>query len=110
MPAERLPMRKIKEILRLKWDCGFGARQIAKSCGIARSTVGEYLRRASIAKLSWPLPEQLTEAAIEQLLFPPPPAIPTAERPLPIWADVHHELRRKKNVTLALLWEEYKEL
>lgn len=109
MPAERLPMRKIKEVLRLKWDCGFGDRQIARSCGIARSTVGEYLRRASIARLSWPLPEDLTEARIEQLLFPPLPAIPAAERPLPIWADVHLELRSKKNVTLALLWEEYRE-
>jgi transposase len=102
-------MRKIKEILRLKWDCGFGDRQIARSCGIARSTVGEYLRRASMAKLSWPLPEELTEARIEQLLFPPLPAIPAAERPLPIWADVHFELRSQKNVTLALLWEEYRE-
>lgn len=109
MPAERLPMRKIKEVLRLKWSCRFRDRQIARSCGIARSTVGEYLRRASRAKLSWPLPEDLTEARIEQLLFPPPPALATAERPLPNWAEVHHELRRKKNVTLALLWEEYKE-
>jgi len=109
MPAERLPMRKIKEILRLKWDNGLGNRKIAKSCGIARSTVEEYLRRASMAKLSWPLPEDLTEAQIEQLLFPPTPAIAAADRPLPIWADVHHELRSKKNVTLSLLWEEYKE-
>jgi len=41
-------------------------------------------------------------------LFPPPPVMPAAERPLPIWADVHLELRRK-SVTLALLWEDYKE-
>lgn len=102
-------MRKIKEILRLKWDCGFKDRKIARSCGIARSTVGEYIRRAQSAGLSWPLPEELTESGIEQLLFPPPPDIATADRPLPSWADVHHELRRKKNVTLALLWEEYKE-
>ena len=73
MPAERLPMRKIKEILRLKWGCGFGDRQVAKSCGIARSTVGEYLRRAQKAGLSWPLPEDLTETRVEQLLFPTPP-------------------------------------
>lgn len=109
MPAERLPMRKIKEILRLKWGCGFGDRQVARSCGIARSTVGEYLRRAQKAGLSWPLPDELTETRIEQLLFPPPSVIASEDRPLPIWADVHHELRRKKNVTLALLWEEYKE-
>lgn len=102
-------MRKIREILRLKWDCGLGNRQIARSCGIARSTVGEYLRRASMAKLSWPLSEELTEAGIERLLFPPPSTIPAADRSLPNWAEVHQELRRKKNVTLSLLWEEYKE-
>jgi transposase len=102
-------MRKIREILRLKWDCRLANRQIARSCGIARSTVGEYVRRAEAAGLSWPLPEQLTEAGIEQLLFPPPPAIPTAERPLPDWSEVRRELGSKKNVTLGLLWEEYKE-
>ena len=106
MPAERLPMRKIKEILRLKWSCSFGERQIARSCGIARSTVGEYLRRANMAKLSWPLPEELTETKLEQLLFPPPPIISAEQRPLPDWAEVQQELRRKMNVTLGLLWED----
>jgi transposase len=61
-----------------------------------------------MAGLSWPLPEELTEAKIEQLLFPPLFVIPVAERSVPIWADVHQELHRK-NVTMSLLWEEYKE-
>ena len=109
MPAERLPMRKIREILRLRWDCRLANRQIARSCGIARSTVGEYVRRAEAAGLSWPLPEHLTEAGIEQMLFPLPPAIPAAERPVPQWSEVRQELASKKSVTLGLLWEEYKE-
>lgn len=71
MPAERLPMRKIKEILRLKLGGGLSARQIARSLKIARSTVAEYLRRAEEAGLAWPLPEDLDETAIERLLFPP---------------------------------------
>jgi hypothetical protein len=106
MAAKRLSMRKIREILRLKFECGLSQRDIAKSCSIGRSTVGEYLIRASAAGLSWPLPDGVDDAALERLLFPPPPP-PGAVRPLPDWSEVHTELRRK-GVTLALLWEEYK--
>jgi transposase len=107
MPAERLLMRKIREILRLKWGCGLSARQIARSLKIARSTVAEYVRRAEEAGLSWPLPEELDETAIERLLFPPQPFIPAYERPYPDWVNIHKELRHK-GVTLFLLWQEYK--
>jgi hypothetical protein len=72
MAAKRLSMRKIREILRLKFECGLSQRDIAKSCSIARSTVGEYLIRASAAGLSWPLPDGVDDAALERLLFPPP--------------------------------------
>jgi len=107
MPAERLLMRKIREILRLRWECRLSARQIARSLKVARSTVAEYVRRAREAGLSWPLPEELDETAIEQKLFPPLPFIPAQERPIPDWGEVHGELRRK-GVTLFLLWQEYK--
>ena len=40
-------MRKIKEVLRLKWAQGLSNRRIAKACGIGRPTVSEYLRRAA---------------------------------------------------------------
>ena len=56
-------MRKIKEVLRLKWEKGLSARQIAKSCDIARSTVKDYLDRAEQRGLIWPLPDDLDEAA-----------------------------------------------
>jgi transposase len=52
------------------------------------------------------LPEDLDNAQLETLLFPPP-AIAADQRPLPDWAWVNRELRRP-NVTLALLWEEYR--
>ena len=55
MPATRLTMRKIREVLRLKFDCRLTKRQIAKSCAIARSTVSEYLRRFAASGLNWPL-------------------------------------------------------
>jgi transposase len=74
---------------------------------VARSTVAEYLRRARAAGLSWPLPEELDEAALERKLFPALPYIPASERPLPNWAELHQELRHK-GVTLFLLWAEYK--
>ena len=100
-------MRKIREVLRLSHDAGLGVRACAKSLSISPSTVGEYLRRAQAAGLTWPLPEGLDEAELERQLFPPPPAVASDERPVPDWTEVHRELKRK-GVTLFLLWQEYK--
>jgi len=106
MPAERLSMRKIREVLRLSWGGGLSPRAVARSCGMGRTTVREYLQRATRAGLSWPLPEGLPDSELEALLFPPVSAC-NAPRPLPDWQHLHEELRRK-GVTLFLLWEEYK--
>lgn len=104
---ERLSMRKIREVLRLSWEAGLTARQIAGSLQLARSTVGECLRRFHESGLSWPLPAELGDADLERRLFPPPVRSLGRSRPLPDWAAVHQELKRK-GVTLALLWQEYK--
>ncbi len=101
-------MRKIKEVLRLKGERGLSNRQIAAACGVSRPTVSEYLRRTGEAGLSWPLPEDLDEARLEQLLFPPPPDLPAQIRGIPDWTQIHQELRHK-HVTLFLLWQEYRE-
>lgn len=106
MAAKRLSMRKIHEVLRLRHEFGLSQRDIARSCSIGRTTVRDYLSRASAAGLSWPLPPGLDEAALERLLFPPGPP-PGLQRPVPDWSEIHTELRNK-GVTLALLWEEYK--
>jgi transposase len=98
-------MRKIREILRMN-ALGLSARQIGHSLQVARSSVGEYLKRAAAAGLSWPLPEELDETAIERKLFPTGPR-PECPRPLPDWIEMHTEMR-KRGVTLGLLWEEYK--
>ncbi|MDX8412187.1 MAG: hypothetical protein R8K46_10020 [Mariprofundaceae bacterium] len=98
-------MRKIKEVLRLKWACGLSERRISKSCSVSRSAVAEYVRRAADAGLSWPLPDGVDDAKLERLLFPPPIRIPLDQRPLPDMAAVHEELKRK-GVTLYLLWHE----
>ena len=99
-------MRKIREVLRLLWSEGRSAREVALSCGLARSTIGEYERRAVDAGLSWPLPDA-DDATLEARLFPPPPTLPMEERPLPDWDRVDKELRRK-GVTRWLLWQEYR--
>ena len=67
MPQERLPVRKLREALRLK-DEGFSNRAIARVCKVSNSTVGEYLERARQAGLSWPLPEDLSEETLYQRL------------------------------------------
>ena len=60
-------MRQIKEILRLKYQHQLSVRAIARSCGLSRSTVGDYLQRAKAAGLNWPLPEELSEAQLLEL-------------------------------------------
>lgn len=99
-------MRKIKEVLRLRAR-GLSDRAIAGSLGIPRTTVRRYRQRADEAGVSWPLPEGLTESALEALLFPPSPPVGRHARPGPDWPHVHKELRRR-GVTLQLLWLEYK--
>lgn len=108
MPAERLSMRKIKEVLRLKFELGLRHRQIARSCSINHSTVADYVRRAEAAGLGWPLPAELDEAELETRLFPPRATLAPV-RPAPDWAVIHEELQGKKHVTLQLLWQEYKQ-
>lgn len=66
-----------------------------------------YLSRARLVGLDWPLPDALSDAELEALLYPPSPEVAAEQRPMPDWAVVHRELRRP-NKTLALLWEEYR--
>ena len=99
-------MRKIREVLRLKYACGLTSRQIAKTRAMGRTAVADYLRRARDAGLGWPLPEGLDDTELEQRLFPSV-CIFADKRPRPDCAYLHRELRRK-GVTLFLLWEEYR--
>ena len=112
MAQTRLPMRKIKEVLRLKHEAGRSHGEIARSCGIAHSTVLEYLRRAEAAGLRWPLPEAIPEAELERRLFPAEVLHRDADVPLPDCQYIYDELRRYRRdcaLTLTQLWIEYKE-
>jgi len=72
MANGRLSMRKIKEVLRPTHDGELSDRQVVQSLNISRSTVKDYRARAQRAGLGWPLPETLSEEALEQKLFPLP--------------------------------------
>ena len=86
MPAERAPMRKVREVLRLRHALGVSERQIAVTIGISRSTVGEYLRRAAVIGVTWPIPEGLDDTELERRLFTSPTFDEKPARPLPDWS------------------------
>jgi transposase len=107
MPAERLSMRKVREVLRLKYACGASVRTIARSVGVGRTTVAEYLRRTAVIGITWPVPVEIDDATLERRLFTPAGSYTAPNRAMPDWNHVHTELRRR-GVTLLLLWEEYR--
>ena len=106
MPAERIAMRQVRDVLRLK-AAGVSGNEIARRVGVAPSTVRLTLKRLAVAGLGWPLPAEMTDAALEAQLFA---AVGTKQghrrRAEPDWAAVHRELKRK-HVTLQILWDEY---
>jgi transposase len=108
MTQERLSVRKIREVLRLKHEVRLSNRAIARACRISNSTVGEYVRRAKQAGVGWPLPDELGEEDLYRKLFPEGEKAKIAERPIPGWEEVQRELSRQ-GVTLMLLWQEYRE-
>ena len=99
---KRLPMRKIRDVLRLSAE-GLSTRQMAASLAIGRATLQGYLERTRRAGLRWPLPPDLSDFDLERLLYPRT----AREATQPDWAHIHRELRRK-GVTLSLLREEYR--
>ena len=106
MPAERIDMRGAREIIRLK-SSWVSTHEIARRLGMARSTVRETLKRAETAGLAWPLPDDMTDGALEAALYASRRSKRGHRRiEEPDWAGVHRELKRK-HVTLLILWDEY---
>src|SRR5215210_574595 len=107
MPAERVAMSRVRELLRLRLGADVPVREVARRIGIAPSTVRKTLARFTAAGLVWPLPEAITDDGLEEALFRPAGTKQGyRRRPEPDWAQVHRELKRK-HVTLQLLWDEY---
>jgi hypothetical protein len=111
VPARRKSMRKVKEVLRLRFELGLGQRQIARSCGMGLGTVHEYLERAVAAGIGWPLPEGLGEEELEAKLFgnQPVQAGAVQQRSQPDWKTIHEQLQQHRHLTLQLVWEEYRQ-
>ena len=108
MPQERLPVRKIREVIRLHQETELSNRAIARVCKVSNSTVGEYLERAEKICLGWPLPEGINDDELYQQLFPDKDKVDNRARSMPNWEDIQRELS-KRGVTLTLLWKEYYE-
>ena len=104
MAQKRLPVRKIREVLRLK-AAGVSDRKIAAAIGCSRSTVQLCLQRAAAAGVGWPLPDELDDVALDARLYPKAPMLNA--RPVPDFAALHRDLSRA-GVTRMLLWQEYK--
>jgi len=102
-------MRKVKEVLRLRFGLGLQQNQIARSCSIGQATVHRYLEKAAIAGLSWPLPEDLDDQRLEELLFRSVGRPRQITRSVPDFAEVRRQLQAHKHLTLQLVWEEYRE-
>jgi transposase len=108
LPEEALSMRKIREVLRLS-ALGLTQHQIARSCSIVQSTVHKYLKLAEAAQLCWPLPEDLSDQKLDELLFGKRAVKPSRRsHPPPDFAAIHQELQTHKELTLELLWQEYR--
>src|ERR1700675_4953243 len=107
MPAERVSMRKIRDVRRLTHALGMSRRLVGEATGIGKTAVGEYVRRAAVAGLSWPIPDEIDDAELERQLFPPADTASCAARTEPDWSHIHAELKGR-GVTLALLWQEYR--
>ena len=106
MPAERLSMRKVREVLRLKHTLGMSLRQISEATGVGKTVIGEYVRRARVIGITWPVPEAIDDAELQRRLFPIP-CETGPPRAVIDWCKLHAEMKRR-SVTLVLLWEEYR--
>src|SRR6202167_4899811 len=95
MPAERITMRHAREIIRLRFSC-VSTHEIARRLGMARSTVRETLKRTETAGLSWPVPEDMSDGALEAALYASRRSKRGHRRiEEPDWAGVHRELKRQ---------------
>lgn len=108
MPAEKLSMKKIREVLRLHSE-GLGYRVISNSTGIGLGSISHYVKRAKALGLTWPLPEELNDELLQARLFPKESVPKGSTKANLDFKKIHAELKRK-GVTLLLLWYEYKEV
>ena len=104
-------MRKIKEVLRLRFELGLGQREIARACSISQGAVHNYLKKAAAAGIAWPLPEGWDEKRVEEALFGERQVDRTTPRASPPgFSCLHSQLQQHRHLTLQLAWEEYRQV
>ena len=107
MPTMRVSMRKIRDVLRLTHELKLSVRQISEATGVGKTAVGEYVSRARVLGITWPVPAEFSDAELERRLFAPTGFHDGPTRVVPDWSKVHEELKRR-GVTLMILWEEHR--
>jgi len=107
MAGMRVSMRKIREVLRLTHELGLSVRQVREATGVGKTAVCEYVARAKVIGITWPIPPEISDAELEQRLFTPAGFHDGPTRTAPDWCKVHEELKRR-GVTLMILWEEHR--
>src|SRR6266550_6828199 len=104
-------MRKIKEVIRLRFELRLGQRAIARACSISQTTVHDYLNSAAAAGVVWPLGEEWDEQRVEQALFGEQQVVKRLpEQVLPDFPALHSQLQQHRHLTLQLAWEEYRQV
>ena len=107
MAGTRMSMRKIREVLRLTHELRLTVRQVREATGVGKTAVSEYVSRAKVVGITWPIPPEISDAALERRLFTPAGFHEGSTKRLPDWTKVHEELKRR-GVTLMILWEEHR--
>ena len=102
-----MSMRKIREVLRLTHELGLSVRDVCEATGVGKTAVSEYVNRARVIGITWPIPPLIDDAGLERRLFTPAGFHAGSTKPLPDWTKVHEELKRR-SVTLMILWEEHR--
>jgi transposase len=102
-----MSMRKIREVLRLTHELGLSVRQVCEATGVGKTAVCEYVNRARVIGITWPIPAEITDAELERRLFTAAGLHEGLTKPVPDWTKVHEELKRR-GVTLMILWEEHR--
>ena len=106
MPAKRIKMRKLRDILRLRFSGGLSIREISRSTKVSVGSIQKLLTQAEALGLTWPLPETLDDGQLLRLFYPTADTRTSPHLQIPDWPTIHQELKRP-HLTKQLLWEEY---
>jgi transposase len=109
MPMERIVMKKVRQLLRLKFESQLSHREIGRALNISPGTVSYYSQAAIQLNLSWPLPGSLEcDDSLIALIEPIAKQLRQTKEHYhqPDWEQVDKALGQK-HVTQILLWEDY---